>query len=49
MAVSDACAAVTTEEHEASLKNMQWQGGVCNTAQVEEVSYVCVVRPFNNL
>ncbi|KAF2173773.1 hypothetical protein M409DRAFT_16045 [Zasmidium cellare ATCC 36951] len=36
MTVDDACAALTTEAHDASLKNLQWQGGVCDTAQVEE-------------
>lgn len=44
MTVGDACAALTQEEHEASLKNMQWQGGVCDTMQVEEGSHSFAVR-----
>ncbi|KAK4498112.1 hypothetical protein PRZ48_010768 [Zasmidium cellare] len=34
--VGDACGALTTEEHNASLKNLAWYGGVHDTAQIEE-------------
>lgn len=36
--VGDACAALTKEEHDASLHNLEWFGGVYDTEQVEEVS-----------
>lgn len=36
--MGDACATLTQEDHEASLRNLEWFGGVYDVEEVVEVS-----------